>query len=202
MPKDRERRSYFRLDDVLLLHYRIIGNADGSRQAGAETAAAAPQVRTASILAQIDRDFGDALRQLWQAQPEIARALGLLNRKLSVLAQSMDSGAQAIPEYEETQVNISGGGIAFESEEALAPGTRLSLQLVLKPSQEELALLGKVVRCDALPEDVDSPADADGPRWHLRVDFEDSPDEQERLIQHIIQLQSIRISEARARTNP
>lgn len=192
MAERNERRSYFRLDDVLMLHYRVItADDDGAGPLRPASRGTAPQVSTSGILAQIEREFGESLRRLWQSQPETAQALGLLNRKLSVIARSFDAVPDPLPAYEEARVNISGSGIAFETQEALASGTPLHLQLMLLPSQEELQLTGRVVRCDALPPQED------GERWLLRVDFDESPDEQERLVQHIIQLQSIRLSARR-----
>ena len=172
MADRNERRSYFRLDDVLMLHYRVLDPGAAPGAAAPTTRGTAPQVRTAGILAQIEREFGESLRRLWQAQPETAQALGLLNRKLSVIARSLDAVPTPAPAYEEARVNISGSGIAFECDEALAAGTPLQLQLMLIPSQEELQLSGRVVSCDHQPA-----ADDSGERWLLRVDFDDAPDE-------------------------
>lgn len=190
MPHHDERRSFFRVDDEILLHYHVIG-AEG--QETRSSPGLAPQVATAGILSQIDREFGESINRLWQQQPEVARALGLLNRKLSVISRTMDAlHGITPPEFQEARVNISGSGMAFEAGEDLGPGTLLRLQLVLKPSQEELTVRGAVISSERLPDDESA-----DPRWRIRIDFDESLDERERLIQHILQLQSIRISEER-----
>jgi hypothetical protein len=98
--------------------------------------------------------------------------------------------------FEATRVSLSGSGIAFDASEQLVGGTRIELQLQLKPALEYLQLLGVVVGCDPVGSSEDTHANAPpAARWRLRVDFVECPDEQERLIHHVLDLQAQRLSQ-------
>lgn len=190
-----ERRRYYRVNDVVLLHYEVLDEPEGARRADHHAMAPRPgdnlKLDSARLLKEIDRELNESIEHLWRQYPEMGRAVGLLNRKLAVLARALDSDEGFSLSYDDTPVNMSGCGIAFLAEEPLALDTHLRLQLVLKPSGIEVALTGKVVGCESHP-DYEHP-----PRWWLRVDFDEDIDAQERLIQHIVHKQADMLAEAR-----
>ena len=133
---------------------------------------------------------------LWQENPLTAKALGLLNRKLSIIAahQLTAEGQQDLQSYEQLMVNISGCGIAFDSVEKLTKNTRLLLNLQLKPSNTEIKLTGTVVKLEARRPGAKKP-------FWVRVQFnEENSEHQELLIQHIVQKQSAYIGNRRFMT--
>lgn len=188
----RERRRYYRVNDVVLLHYEVLSE-------GTATAASAHKTQqgdnlkldSAQLLKEIDRELNESIELLWRLQPEMGRAIGLLNRKLAVLSRALDSDEGFSLSYDDTPVNVSGCGIAFLAKEPLALDTHLRLQLVLQPSGIEVSLNGSVVGCETHP-DYEHP-----PRWWIRVDFDDDQDAQERLIQHIVHKQADLLAAAR-----
>ena len=119
----------------------------------------------------------------------MAKALGLLNRKISIIAaHSLQDEEQNIESYEDMMVNISGCGIAFDCKEQLKNGDNLQLSIVLKPSNVILRLVGQVVSCEKQLSNNDKP-------YSIRVNFEEHNAAQEQLIQHIVQKQCAQISE-------
>ena len=86
-------------------------------------------------------------------------------------------------------VNLSGSGIAFESREPLAIGTRLRLSIILRPSRITLSIAGTVIACE------DRLTSAAMPHW-IRVDFDEDLQAQEQLIQHVVQKQGALLSDA------
>jgi hypothetical protein len=143
-----------------------------------------------ALLAEIDRELNQAINTVWREDPSTARALGLLNRKISVVAaaalQYEEGDAHS---YDSAMVNLSGCGIAFEAREAIAAGTRLRLSVILRPSQVTLSIAGTVVGCE---ERLDSAA---MPFW-VRVGFDEDLQAQEQLIQHVVQKQGALLSES------
>jgi hypothetical protein len=185
-----ERRKYYRINDVVLLRYEMI---DDSRAAGEsiEGGATSLEISTGSLLEEIDRELNTSINNVWREHPVMAQALGLLNRKISILAaHALDYQESEPQSYDDTKVNLSGSGIAFEAREALALGARLRLSIILQPSQVTLSIGGTVVSCE---DHLTSPS---MPHW-VRVDFDEDLQAQEQLIQHVVQKQGALLSERR-----
>jgi hypothetical protein len=182
-----ERRRFYRINDVVMLRFEILDGPDGG---DAVSGSSSLEINTLTLLREIDRELNQAINTVWQEHPAVAQALGLLNRKVSVIAAEAMEYEQGAPHsYDEAMVNLSGCGIAFESANALEPGTRLRLSVVLKPSQVTLSIAGTVVDCE---ERLNSEA---MPFW-VRVGFDDDAMAQEQLIQHVVQKQGALLSEA------
>jgi len=186
----QERRKYYRINDVVMLRYEVLDDretGDGvDIHAGGETGL---EVSTGTLLAEIDRELNTVINAVWQDTPVIAQALGLLNRKISVIAaQALEYEENDVRSYDTTMVNLSGCGIAFEAREQLAADTRLRLSVILRPSQVTLSLAGTVVESEQRLDSTTMP-------WWVRVDFDDDAMTQEQLIQHVVQKQGALLSE-------
>lgn len=182
-----ERRKYYRINDVVLLRYDVIQSAPEDAPHGGDTGGL--EINTASLLAEIDRELNKTINTVWAEHPSVAQALGLLNRKISVIAtQSLEYEEEGVHSYDNSMVNLSGCGIAFEAREALTSGLRLQLSIILRPSQITLSIAGTVVSSE---ERLTSGA---MPYW-IRVDFDDDLQAQEQLIQHVVQKQGALLSE-------
>ncbi len=185
--KAEERRQYYRINDVVMLRYEVL-DEDASAPP-VESGESGLEVSTGTLLAEIDRELNKAINTIWQDSPVVAQALGLLNRKVSIVAaQALEYEESDVHSYDDTMVSLSGCGIAFEAREALTVGTRLRLSVILKPSQITLSIAGTVIACE---ERLDSSA---MPYW-VRVDFDDDLLAQEQLIQHVVQKQGALLSE-------
>ncbi|MEO0436803.1 MAG: PilZ domain-containing protein [Pseudomonadota bacterium] len=183
----QERRKFYRINDVVMLRYEVMEEPPGDMViVGGESGL---EVSTGTLLAEIDRELNQTINTVWQDHPVVAQALGLLNRKVSIIAaQAIEYEQSDIQSYDDTMVNISGCGVAFESREGLAPETRLRLSVILRPSQITLSIAGTVVGCE------ERLASSTMPYW-IRVDFDDDAMAQEQLIQHVVQKQGALLSE-------
>ena len=187
-----ERRKYYRINDVVMLRYEVLADDDlsGQLMTGGSSSI---EISTGTLLAEIDRELNNSINNVWREQPAIAQALGLLNRKISVLAaQALDYSENDSHSYDDAMVNLSGSGIAFEARESLAIDTRLRLSVILKPSQITLSIAGTVVGCE---ERLSS---STMPYW-IRVDFDEDLQAQEQLIQHVVQKQGALLADAASR---
>lgn len=176
-----ERREYFRINDRVGLSYKIIRDPSDEDPYAGEVE---PSLH--DVIADIDRQFNQASNTIWQENPTIAQAFGLLNRKLAILT------ALVLPEekagsFTDTEVNISGGGLGFPCSEELPADTRLEMTLTLRPSNIHLELTAHVTDCQRLADNIDKP-------YWVRVNFEPGNEAaQEQLIQHIVQRQSAQL---------
>ena len=173
-----ERRRYFRINDTVGLSYTLL---DSHRHGNAHLV----EITAAHVLAQIDHDLNKVINALWRETPTVAKAIGLLNRKIEVLTDEIIGDDRITPmerDQQMTDVSISGCGMAFDSEVELAVDQRLELFLTLKPSNTHITIHGSVVACDAT-QDSEKP-------YRLRIEFAESDAAaQEQLIQHIVQRQ-------------
>jgi hypothetical protein len=176
-----ERREYYRIDDTVGLSYVVVEEGEA---APTETSGGFGMNLT-SVVAEIDREFNQISNTLWHESPAIAQALGLLNKKISIVAAiNLQQDVQPVDPHDEVMVNISGTGIAFNCNENLTTGTRLRLAIVLKPSNIHLTFMGDVIACDK----QDAIQDV-GMYW-MRVNIDQDNDAvHEQLIQHVVQKQ-------------
>lgn len=176
----QEKRRYFRINDQVGLSYRVLNSDDQNNDA------ACVEVTAAHLLNRIDREFNQLINALWLESPTAAKAIGLLNRKIEVLADEViphDENSLREKDQQEVNVNISGCGIGFHADQPEPTGQQLELYLTLKPSNAHLRLTGTVVGCDKDEELTSKP-------YWLRVDFDEHDvDAREQLIQHIMKRQ-------------
>lgn len=178
--KHTERRAYFRIHDEIGLCYSVIDEgADQTKDVDGEM-----ELSLVSMLANVDHDFNDAINALWREHSTVARALGLLNRKISILAAHiLQTDGDPELSYEELTASISGCGMAFASSEPLAVETRLQVAAILKPSNIRVQFTARVVCCERLSE---IPATS----YLLRIAIdEECADAREQLVQHVVQRQ-------------
>ena len=173
MSSERERREYYRIDDVLPLWHTPIPEPG------------AADARPQGPLAQLDSELNDAINHAFQADPVAGQALGLLNRKLDLLAALLPGreghgDRRPVP----TAVNVSGSGIAFDSREPLPVGARRRVGLLLQPSQVAVELDGTVQESEA-GDNADMP-------YRIRVAFDDDEFAQEQVIRYVVQRQAMR----------
>lgn len=186
MKPKTERRRYYRINDIVGLTYNLLNDANDQTPATPSENLGLP---ITNLLAEIDHEFNQTTNILWHENPVMAKALGLLNKKLSIIAaHSLQDEEQNIESYEDMMVNISGCGIAFDCMEQLKVGDNLQLSIALKPSNVILHMAGQVVSCEKQLVNNDKP-------YSIRVNFKEHNAAQEQLIQHIVQKQCAQIGE-------
>lgn len=186
MASDEQRR-YYRINDVVMLRYRVI---ESGRPHGGDTDHIATEagVSSGALLEEIDRELSQSLNAVWQESAAVAQALGLLNRKLSVIAaEALEYEETGAHSYEDAMVNISGCGMAFGVKVLLEKDTRLQLHLILRPSQTTLAIRGTVIGCDKRLSSAKTP-------YWARINFDKDQQTQEQLIQHVVKKQRTQLS--------
>ncbi len=177
-----ERRRYFRIQDTVSIHYQILegnGLKEEIYQANVGYVKYS-ELRNASHC--IDARLDAIAEKLGRENPLVAEAITLISRRFALLElMSGDSKPEAVMQWPELEVSLSGSGIAFEATRELLEDTPLKLEVILHPESQYISTLGRVVGCRK---------NEDGNSFMVAVDFEGISDEnREQLVQHILKRQ-------------
>ena len=175
-----ERREWIRIDDRVILEYRLLTDP-------AEGPTRGLPVSNEAIAAVIAKPTSDLLlrsgEQLAESPllPWIMKVDWLLEVIVKALAKMQPEGI-AIAQV--ADVTLSGGGIGFLSPRKFAVDDLLKLKIILPPFTP-IHTTARVIR-SALAKD--------GIQFDIATEFTElSPDDQEHLIRHIIQAQAVRL---------
>lgn len=183
-----ERREWVRIDDRVLLEYRLLsdpaeGPIPGALPISQEAISAAVAKPTSDLLLR----SGEQLAQS-PLLPWIMKVDWLLEVIVKALAKMQPDGI-AIAQV--ADVTLSGGGIGFLSPRNFAVDDFLKLKIILPPFTP-IHTTARVIR-SALAKD--------GMQFDIASEFTDlTPDDQEHLIRHIVQAQAEQLRARRKHT--
>jgi hypothetical protein len=181
-----DRREWLRIDDNLLLEYRLLDESAEmpppvSEPVTDEVIAAAVGKPTVELLARAGEPLADSSLAPWMMKVD-----WLLEVLLKTLARA-HPGCMDIARV--TNVNISGGGISFTSLRQFNEGDRLAIKMILPPFTPIHAVV-KVIRSSPDPQKQGCT---------LATEFVDlNADDQEHLIRHILRTQAERLRARRS----
>ncbi|SMF01174.1 PilZ domain-containing protein [Alteromonadaceae bacterium Bs31] len=180
-----ERRRYFRINETMGIGYEALDHTHVQHSEHT----ADPRARMADILDVVeeqDERIEHLLVELEDDHPKVVELISLFNQKLERVVRHLLVDSQLINRIARKmkEVNISACGIAFMSDEAIAVGTNLHLELALYPGNKTIETPARVVSCDQEEEG--------GYYWRLDY-FGMAKGDQEALIQHIVRSQSIQL---------
>ena len=176
-----DRREWLRIDDNLLLEYRLLDESAEMHVSVSEPVtdaviAAAVGKPTAELLAHSGEALADSSLAPWMMKVD-----WLLEVLLKTVAKA-HPGCMDIARV--TAVNISGGGVSFTSPGEFKAGDRLALKIILPPFTPIQTVI-KIIR---------SSPDPQGQGFALATEFVDlNADDQEHLIRHILRTQAERL---------
>jgi c-di-GMP-binding flagellar brake protein YcgR len=183
MSKNKEdRRRFFRITDAIGVAYEVVNSSKPSSENSTADEKQKDKVDVQGLLEHHNQAINDILLELRDENPLATRAIEAVNKKLDTLLRffELDSLSSGQHFQRVDEASISACGIAFPIEESLSEGTELNLTMHLKPSEEKVDALGKVVGCQELNDE----------EYYLRVEFIEMNDaHRESLIQHIVQRQ-------------
>lgn len=181
-----ERRRFFRINDTLGVSCEPLS---AEELEAVESGVALCPVDTFSLIAGCDQKIAEYLQQLRASDPVAASLIEVINRKLDFMLNHVEVESRTLRgiSHRMKEVNISACGIGFINDEALATGSVVSLNLLLKPSNQHIVTYGKVVGCDLCKGG-----------FYARIDFHNMDGgDQENLIQHLVQRQGVQLREER-----
>jgi c-di-GMP-binding flagellar brake protein YcgR len=179
----KERRRFFRIDDLLRLGYELLAEDDNEQDV----------LNDKSDLCIVASNFDNRIQTLLDAariQATVTAELAdLINKKLNFVIDHLEIGEKLHAGVQHTlrHVNIGACGISFADDRALEAGQKVKMDLVLQPDELHVRAIAEVVACEQLSEEE---SDDEG-SYYLRFDFARiSNADQELLIQHTVKRQS------------
>ncbi|PCK03430.1 MAG: PilZ domain-containing protein [Alteromonadaceae bacterium] len=182
----KERRRYFRIDETIGISYEILNYEDATASTKKHYA---PDVL--DMVSSQDKQIQQLLLEVSTESPKVAKLVALFNQKLERVVNQLllETNLTEKIARKVKEANVSACGIAFENDEGIPSGSRLSLELTFYPDEFSVQTRALVVSCE--PSRTKN-------RWYWRIDFLDmSHNTQEMLIQHIVQSQSAQLRKRR-----
>ena len=184
-PEHDKERSYFRIDDRAKLTYRLVSEAELPELIERLKTGAGSNFTVMSSFTSMSQQMLVQLRRIEGASPDVAACIKILDRKLNILGRAFLLQEENVSNQPSKAINISAGGIAFNSAESYEKGTVLELKMLLLPDMTGMVIYGEVVGCtkDEEADDVDEP-------YILRLFFSGirEPD-RDLLIRHVLKRQ-------------
>jgi hypothetical protein len=180
--KNDERCEHFRINDTLSIQYKAIGHP-ATEQLGQELVDLDPsesnqcQVQLRSL----QTAFTLVTDQINPYDPDVARALRILNDKITLIDQSIHRSDPERVTSQKVEVNLGGGGLALMSEQQFETKSPISILIELRSSNVTIQALFSVISCTKVP------AGNSQTPYYLRLTFT-KMNEQDRdlLIKHIL----------------
>jgi hypothetical protein len=176
-----ERREWIRIDDRVLMEYRMLAETGAAVPVDATNAT--PEMISAVVTQPTVDLFARAGESLIDSPvfPWIMKVDYLLEVILNSLAISHPA---SVTMARPMDVNLSGGGVGFVASREFTAGEQLAIKMILPPFRL-IQTLTKVIR--SVPQ-------ADGHGFAIATEFIDlKADDQEHLIRHILHTQAERL---------
>ena len=178
-----ERREYFRIDDSILVNWRLIGAPNHSHGTAGLERMGEGSFTIITRLQAISRHLSGSLHRIEQRDPDVADYLKALDEKITLLAQNFLADEVGMTGQAARSVNLSAGGLALDSREPLQVGDQVEIKILLLPSYTGVVALGEVIRITQATETPDHP-------YRLHINFTHIRDsERDALIGHILRRQ-------------
>ena len=136
----------------------------------------------------------NALAKIADKDPDLAEFLQHLDMRINVLLQKIEGNKSPVEDLKLRDLNLSGAGIAFISDQEISAETYLEMRIVLLPTYVFVYVVGRITQCEVISEQQGQTF------YKLRVAFTLIMDEdREKLIQHNFRQQSLALRNRRKR---
>ena len=178
---NKDRRQYFRIRHSLLMSYEKIDVSDKTLPTKDNQTDSSPSMQLLKEINKLELQNQSFISSLQAEQEAVSTYIENLNDKLSSLSHYIINNLDF--EYKELfQVDLSGGGIRFESETELDVGQQIKMELILLPEYSNILTYGKVVDCHILAEKQS---------FELAVSFSEIHEsDRDAIIKHVFEEQS------------
>ncbi|MDQ7049762.1 MAG: PilZ domain-containing protein [Enterobacterales bacterium] len=142
-----DRREYFRIKNKILMRFEIANKDQPPKTIELESNKHAEQISLLQRISKI-QDLNDVFNNDLSAEHYLTKDhLEAINQQLSCLSHDLLTAIDH--EYRDLmEVDISGGGLRFESDQALAKGQTLNMEIILVPEFQAIHIFGQVVNSE------------------------------------------------------
>ncbi len=151
MPEfNSDRRHFFRINDRLFIDVRELSPSMVKQVAQTihTPSATDSENQEKQQLSTIQASLIHLVEQINQNDRHIARAIRLLDEKVSIISHMVQRQKNASDKRSMIDANLSGGGIAFKSAVEYSHKTMLELHIELQPSGTIIHAIASVVCCE------------------------------------------------------
>ncbi len=188
-----DRRRYFRIEDHILLEYRLLESSQREEIIKTLRDDNPSRHLIASSFANTSQQMQYVLHTVQEREPEIALYLQTLNEKLDLLARQLAMETTEFKDRTPRRVDISAAGLGFDAPDLMEADQLMDIRMLLFPSLDYVRALGRVVRCSGEAFEVQG-----WPAFRIAVDFDFvRDDDRELLVQHVIRKESSQLREER-----
>jgi hypothetical protein len=182
-----ERRSYFRIDDLIRLSLRRVPPEELQDRLDRLDHDLAGNFTVLSSLAAITAQMSLGLRRIENRDPDLAAYLRAIDQKIEVIGRAFIAQEPELVAESATPVNLSAGGMCVGVDEPFEAGTDLEIRMLLFPSFTGLMIYGRVI--ESSPVTDEEPAVRY--RHVARIEFSHIREQdRELLIRHLLRRQS------------
>ncbi|THB64674.1 MAG: PilZ domain-containing protein [Gammaproteobacteria bacterium] len=184
-----EKRRYFRIDDHIMLKYRVIPSNEVQAVSDRLRAPLPNAFSLSSDFAELKQESALLQRSVENSSPAVAQYISMLDKKLDMIAKVLLVQNMGADEHLWRKVNLGAGGMAFDSHVEIPVSSVLEVKMGLLPSHAGLITIGKVIRCQKRRE---------GSGYNVAICFLHVRDsDRELLVQHVLWRQAQMLRESR-----
>jgi hypothetical protein len=189
-----DRREFFRINDTVFVEISAI---DGKELQHRVTAISNPAPNENNLaqqqLEELTSSLTHLIDQISQSDRETARAIRILDEKVNLIASTVQHQKAVTDHLNTTDVNLSGGGIAFLSADKYEIKSPVEIRIELSHSGNFITAIANVIACD---KEYDAPKETP---YYLRLAFSHmSEHNRNLLVKHTLsrQAQALRIAQS------
>ena len=144
-----ERRSFFRVNSEIVLSFHNVDNYTiGNSQPEDEFPEDQKTLDLFNELHRLDKEASPHLTAIGEYNRSLAEYLKILNKKLDLVTQQSLASDYVSKDVRPTHVNLSEGGIAFNSSKPIYKDSNVALRILFLADFSSVAAFAKVARCE------------------------------------------------------
>lgn len=168
---ENDKRKYFRIDDMVFLSYRVVSWAEVRDSKKPELTKQVTKLTCKANLDRLSRELQPLYNVIKKSNSNIANYLSMLDKKITLLSDCLIDVEEFEVSVETQNINISGGGLSFASDKAIAIGAMLELTMKLVPEEVVVHSYAKVITCIESDDSADE-NDSMQREYQIGVEFE------------------------------
>lgn len=187
-----DQREFFRINDMVFIELTPLDSGDVERlSVSIKDHTNNEENKEKSQLQTLQTAFSHLTDQINQQDREIARALRMLDERITLLAQSFQRQQNISENKSLTKVSLSGGGVSFLSADKYDAKSAVEIRIELRSSATVLHAIANVITCE---KSFDAPKETP---YYLRLIFSHMSEcDRNSLIKHTLtrQAEDLRIA--------
>lgn len=178
-----ERRSYFRIEDDVLLRYQAIDKSTALANQIPQQYIDDPSYSLMHEIQKIDQEYSPHLHSIAEHNRDLEIYLKSINKKIYAIAAHFADTIKPVTDQLPNTITLSEGGLSFRSHVEHAHDGYLAIQVSFLSLHQTIVLFCKIINCSPIP----------GNGYNVAVSFVQLSDYDRQVIaKHIMQVQLAR----------